>query len=347
LKIREFSAIFGIFAMCAFGLVFLGCSNVIESPPPLPTPTVEDFVIENLSQVKENITDVIIVPNPGKSEGAISVYYDGSPILPAENGAYTVTFDVQAATGWNAAIGLAAGTLIINDIIIDNIPDSETSVIPDPDLEASLLDYLSDQPDNNKDTPYYIAINMDNKSIETNFAKLRRALNNSPNKYVYLDLSSSSIWKIPEYAFYGRSSPYGCDTLVGITIPNSVLYIRQYAFCQLKNLASVIIGNNVDTIETGAFQYCTSLTSVIIPDSVFEIGSQAFRFCTNLISVTFQGTIYTKLLSNNIPFPPDLPYPNDLRSRFYAGNENYGTPGTYTRSGDGTLDSPYAWIRQP
>ena len=339
MKTRELSTVVGIFAMCAFGLVFMGCGNAgggyggSEGPTRTWTPIAADFMIENLSQIKKDENSVIIpvtiTPYSGGSRGAISVYYNGSTTLPTEKGAYAVTFDVAAATGWNAARGLAAGTLTINDTVIKGLP--------------ALLTYLQNQVNNNKNTPYYIAIEIDDSSL----ANIRATLNSLQDKYVYLDLSPSSIWRIPDSAFYGKSSPYGCDTLVGITIPNSVLDIGQYAFCQLKNFASVAMGNNVDTIGTYAFQNCTSLTSVIIPDSVLCIESQAFRGCDNLTSVTFQGTINTKYFSNNIPFTPDLPFPNDLRTKFYEKDKIYGTPGTYTRSGNGTTDSPYTWTRQP
>jgi len=353
LKIREFSAVFGIFAMCAFGLVFMGCGDIIQNPllptsVPTPTPTAADFVIENLSQEKGEVTPVTITPDYGKSEGAIFIYYDGLAILPTTSGAYAVTFDVEAATGWNAARGLAAGTLVVNDTVIDDV--------------SCFADYLSSQAPNDKDTPYYIAIEDIDKRED--FSNLLKNLNEYENKYVYIDLSRSTIEVIPQNAFYDtKNLNSGCKTLVGIALPDSVFFIGQQAFCRCVNLASVTIpdnvfyidqqafyrcfglasvtmGNDVTSIESGAFQECTSLTSVIIPDSVYSIGSQAFRDCTKLSSVTFQGTIKQVNFSNNIPFSPDLPYPNDLRSKFYARDPNYGTPGTYTRGEDG-------WMKQP
>jgi hypothetical protein len=325
-------------------------------PPPTPlpdpkTPTAADFVIENLSQEKGKITAVTITPNFDKSDGEISIYYNGSTILPTESGAYTVTFDIEEATGWNAASGLAAGTLTINDIILDDI--------------SFLRYYLLGHKVNDKDTPYYIAID---EYYEEDFATLRTTLNSAEDKYVYLDLSRSTITAIPKLAFSGASIS-GCNTFVGMTIPNSVTSIEQEAFSRCANLTSVVmpdsltgiglqafygcaslisiaIPDNVTNIGSSAFYGCASLTSVIIPSNV-SIGGQAFRDCDNLISVTFQGTIYSKLFSNNIPFPPNLPYPNDLRSRFYAEDENYGTPGTYIKTGDGTSDPPYTWTRQP
>ena len=355
MKIRGFSVVFGIFAMCAFGLVFMGCSAAIEYPPPrtsTPTPIATDFMIENLSQMKDDvIRPVTITPYRGGSSGAISVYYDGSATLPKTRGAYAVTFDVGAATGWNAAKGLIAGTLVINDGIIDEIGGLET--------------WLLDQAPNDKNTPYYVAIE---DIYEEEFSNLLKILNEYENRYLYIDLSRSTIEVIPENAFYDTIySSSGCKTLVGITIPDSVFSIETQAFSRCVNLVSVTIpdsvfiieplafyrclglvtvtiGNNVTIIDSQSFMECTSLASIIIPDSVTSIGGQAFRSCTNLISVTFQGTINSNNFIENLTFPP-MSYPNDLRAKFYAKDKIKGTPGTYTRSGDNSITD--RWTRQP
>jgi hypothetical protein len=88
-------------------------------PPDYPdpgtqTPVVSDYEIRNVFQYEGNVTAVTITPLAGKSTGAITIYYDGSTTLPTAVGTYTVTFDVAAASGWNAAPGLAGGTLTIN-----------------------------------------------------------------------------------------------------------------------------------------------------------------------------------------------------------------------------------------
>ena len=79
-----------------------------------PTPVANDFYIDNLSQIYGNTTDVIITPKAYKSTGSITIFYNGITALPVNAGSYTVTFNVDAAEGWNAAIGLAGGTLTIN-----------------------------------------------------------------------------------------------------------------------------------------------------------------------------------------------------------------------------------------
>ena len=325
MKTWKLCAIVGIFAMCAFGLVFMGCSDGGGGGGGEDsTPTAADFVIGNLSQVKESITAVTITPKSGKSRGAISVYYDGSATLPTKSGAYAVTFNVAAASGWKAANGLNAGTLIVNDIAVNS-----TDV---------LSTYLSDQTANTADTPYYIALNIGD---ENDFTNLRTTLNNEADKYVYLDLSGSTITTIPENTFSGTSSPYGCATLIGITIPNNVISIGDFAFMDCTSLTSVIIPNSVTSIGAGTFYGCTNLTKVTIPNSITSIGQNVFYACTNLASVTFEGTIPSSDFSTD----SNSPFFGDLRDKFYATDPTNGTPGTYTTTAP--VGESSVWIKQP
>jgi hypothetical protein len=43
------------------------------------------------------------------------IYYNGNTAIPQTAGEYLVTFDVAAATGWSAANGLSAGTLVVSN----------------------------------------------------------------------------------------------------------------------------------------------------------------------------------------------------------------------------------------
>jgi hypothetical protein len=78
-------------------------------------PVADDFIIGNLNQRPGSVTPVTIAPKAGKSDGEITIYYNGSTTLPSTIGTYTVTFNVAMATGWNAANGLAGGTLTIDN----------------------------------------------------------------------------------------------------------------------------------------------------------------------------------------------------------------------------------------
>jgi len=89
------------------------------------TPAIADYNISNLSQKYGSVTAVTVTPKSGKSSGTVTVKYNNSTIVPTDAGTYTVTFDVAAATNWNSANGLSAGTLTITKVItftIDAIP---------------------------------------------------------------------------------------------------------------------------------------------------------------------------------------------------------------------------------
>ncbi|GBU27107.1 hypothetical protein R84B8_00630 [Treponema sp. R8-4-B8] len=151
--------------------------------------------------------------------------------------------------------------------------------------------WLNSKPANTAETPYNIKLNIDD---EEDFARLLTTLYADPDKYIYLDLSGSTITTIPDYAFFDFSTFNKCTTLTGITIPNSVIQIGEGAFIFCENLASVIIPNSVISIGFEAFSLCSSLTSVTIPNSVTSIAIPAFSSCTSLstIDVATGNTAY-------------------------------------------------------
>ena len=106
-------------------------------------------------------------------------------------------------------------------------------------------------------------------------------------------------------------------TLTGITIPDTVLTIGNYAFAEQGQLTSIAIPNSVTSIGFGAFQdnravtsltlgdglrtiggyafYWLDITTVTIPPLVNEIDSDAFASDTSLSSVHFAGAAPTTI----------------------------------------------------
>ena len=82
-----------------------------------------------------------------------------------------------------------------------------------------------------------------------------------------------------------------CRNLVKITIPDSVTSIGDFAFNGCSDLESVIIGNGVTKIDNYAFADCIRLKSVNIPDGVTRIGSYAFKNCRKLKKITLPASI--------------------------------------------------------
>ena len=99
-----------------------------------------------------------------------------------------------------------------------------------------------------------------------------------------------------------------------VTIPNTVTYIDNYAFCGCRNVTSVTIPNTVTATGWGVFHACDGLTEITIPDSMINtglgtfqdcyglrtaimgssikyIGSYAFKSCTSLTKVTLPDSV--------------------------------------------------------
>jgi hypothetical protein len=113
--------------------------------PVYAIPQKEDFNINGLGPYTLGDTvNVTVVPNPGKTQGHLTIYYERydypvSVTPPRLAGAYTVTFnvDVDDDGQFNAAYGLFAGTLIINN---PNPPTVDDFIINGVGLEYKLGD---------------------------------------------------------------------------------------------------------------------------------------------------------------------------------------------------------------
>ena len=83
----------------------------------------------------------------------------------------------------------------------------------------------------------------------------------------------------------GKQAFFYCESLVSITIPNTIQTIGEEAFIQCLTLTSLSIPNSVTNISSNAFENCSSLLDVTIGEGVQTIGSRAFQDCHSLKSV--------------------------------------------------------------
>ena len=89
--------------------------------------------------------------------------------------------------------------------------------------------------------------------------------------------------------------------LTGITIPESVTEIEQWAFQYSKSLATVTFAGTPEltTIGSRAFNSCEALTSFAVPASLKTIGASAFSNCSELTTFTFDGTPTLTTIGNS------------------------------------------------
>jgi hypothetical protein len=186
----------------------------------------------------------------------------------------------------------------------------------------ALKEYLNKQPANSPDKPIKVSIGANELMLPKIVAVLR-----DTGKYVNLNLSGNALTSIPDNVFYDEDKEEGCETLVNITIPNSVIIIGDWAFKGCINLASVTIPDSVTSIGWCAFADCEKLTKITIPKSVTSIGGDAFNGCISLTSVKFE----CKISSDNFGTYDRgwkkmfSPFMGDLRDKYLAGGI-----GTYT-----------------
>lgn len=79
-----------------------------------------------------------------------------------------------------------------------------------------------------------------------------------------------------------RYFPNNWKTLKKVMMPDNVISIEDYAFCDCTSLTSIVIPNSVIRIGNYAFAGCCSVTSIVIPNSVTSIGEYAFYGCDNI-----------------------------------------------------------------
>jgi hypothetical protein len=145
---------------------------------------------------------------------------------------------------------------------------------------------------------------------------------------------------VKSYVSYELFGSFANSQLTGITIPDSVTSIGDYAFYQ-NSLTHLTIPDSVITIGVAAF-WKNQLTGISISDSVITIGAWAFD-SNQLTSVSIPNSVTTiekgafrhnRLTSVSIGANVDVsedPFPGNLTDIYTMGGRQAGT---YT-SGDG------------
>lgn len=105
------------------------------------------------------------------------------------------------------------------------------------------------------------------------------------------DEGIASIFKeglisIGDYAFYG------CNSILKLTLPNSLTSLGVYAFQSCQKLKELSIGSGLTVIDRYTFSSCVSLTNVVIPDNITHINESAFDGCTSMGSLTLGSGMY-------------------------------------------------------
>lgn len=95
------------------------------------------------------------------------------------------------------------------------------------------------------------------------------------------------ITEVGERAFYWSTN---CTS---VTLPDSLIAIREYGFNNLRALQNITLPKNLKIIEFCGFSECVALKSITLPNSVTTVGSNAFSNCYGLKSATLSNGMKT------------------------------------------------------
>ena len=84
---------------------------------------------------------------------------------------------------------------------------------------------------------------------------------------------------------------WNCTGLTGISLPNSVQSIGDYAFNGCSKLKSASLGTGLTVINLRAFFRCYALEGILFPDGLKNIGQEAFYECRGLTSVSIPNSV--------------------------------------------------------
>ena len=97
----------------------------------------------------------------------------------------------------------------------------------------------------------------------------------------------NTIVEIKQNAFYG------CKALSTVNLPNSLKIIGIGAFANCTNIKTIIIPNSVEVIERWAFCSCEGLETVVLPNSLSVLNYRLFAYCYNLKSISIPESVTT------------------------------------------------------
>lgn len=95
-----------------------------------------------------------------------------------------------------------------------------------------------------------------------------------------------------EFIYMGAAVPYELkDEVITLKVADGVKYIKDYSFCNCKNLVSVEISGSVKEVGDCAFTKCKNLATVIINEGVEVLGEDSFRGCKSLRNLQLSNSV--------------------------------------------------------
>lgn len=104
---------------------------------------------------------------------------------------------------------------------------------------------------------------------------------------VQYDGKTYTVKSIKETAFHGN------DSIINVTLPETITSIGKYSFYNCRKLTSINIPNSVINIDLCSFNSCYALKDINIPSSVLIIGNEAFNSVLGPINIDGHNPNYS------------------------------------------------------
>lgn len=85
--------------------------------------------------------------------------------------------------------------------------------------------------------------------------------------------------------YIGKNAFFGCESLVSVTLPNTLANIGSSAFRNCTSLPFVALPDSLVSIDELAFFQCSLLVEITFPNSIVSIGVRAFCDCSLMKNV--------------------------------------------------------------
>ena len=110
-----------------------------------------------------------------------------------------------------------------------------------------------------------------------------------------VDIPASVDYRDKTYAvtIIDEAAFKGSQSLVRVSIPESVVAYGRICFADCPVLTDVTLSPNAKSLAVGMFSSCKALQEITIPEGVTEVQQQAFWSCAALENVTFGSTVST------------------------------------------------------
>lgn len=119
-----------------------------------------------------------------------------------------------------------------------------------------------------------------------------------------------------EIVAIGEKAFYRCSGLASVSLPNTVIEIKQQSFSGCSEMDNIYLNTNLQKIGDAAFSDCSSVSRIVLPNSVSDVGNNAFSNCTHLESIVLPNQL-TKIsdgLFNGCSSLSSISIPNSVQS---------------------------------